>query len=314
MITRVKFLGTFAALSALPLAGAAAQVAGQQPVVAAPPRAVIQPPPAAVIPPPPPVIVTPPIVLPPPMWDPRDAQALLFFIQGVGSEGLDPRDYDPAGLIAALRSGNPMLVSQTATDRFNQLSSDLAFGHVRGDDRQDWHIPDKDLDPARQALLLQAALAQHRVPDALRGLLPSHPQYAALRHALEVTPATETAKINRIRLNMDRWRWLPRDLGQKYIIVNVPSYYATLVENGATRFKTRAVAGAIKTPTPQLNATAVGVILNPWWEVPKSISGEVARACTVPSFCSVFLVTNTSLIKMPSRLNTCRRLFERSAT
>jgi murein L,D-transpeptidase YcbB/YkuD len=36
------------------------------------------------------------------------------------------------------------------------------------------------------------------------------------------------------------------------------------------------VAGAIKTPTPQLNATAVGVILNPWWEVPKSIAPEVA--------------------------------------
>src|SRR4026208_2311119 len=40
--------------------------------------------------------------------------------------------------------------------------------------------------------------------------------------------------------------------------------------------KTRAVAGAIKTPTPQLNATAVGVILNPWWEVPPSISREAA--------------------------------------
>ena len=39
----------------------------------------------------------------------------------------------------------------------------------------------------------------------------------------QVTPKTETAKINRIRLNMDRWRWLPRDLGQKYIIVNVPA-------------------------------------------------------------------------------------------
>jgi L,D-transpeptidase YcbB len=56
----------------------------------------------------------------------------------------------------------------------------------------------------------------------------------------------------------------------------VPSYYATLVENGVTRFKTRAVAGALKTPTPQLTATAVGVILNPWWEVPTSISREVA--------------------------------------
>src|SRR4029450_13318525 len=99
-------------------------------------------------------------------------------------------------------------------------------------------------------------------------------QSGALKPAWPITPKTETLQINKIRLNMDRWRWLPRELGQKYIIVNVPSYYATLVENGATRFKTRAVAGAIKTPTPQLNATAVGVILNPWWEVPKSISGE----------------------------------------
>jgi len=38
----------------------------------------------------------------------------------------------------------------------------------------------------------------------------------------------------------------------------------------------KAVAGAIKTPTPQLSAIAQGVILNPWWEVPLSISKEVA--------------------------------------
>ena len=76
---------------------------------------------------------------------------------------------------------------------------------------------------------------------------------------------------------MDRWRWLPRDLGSRYIIVNVPSYYATLVEDGATRFKTRAVAGAIKTSDAAAHmATAVGVILNPWLEVPTSISHEVA--------------------------------------
>ncbi len=60
----------------------------------------------------------------------------------------------------------------------------------------------------------------------------------ALKHALEVTPKTETAKINRIRLNMDRWRWLPRDLGEHYIIVNVPAYTAALVENGVTVSRT----------------------------------------------------------------------------
>ena len=91
-----------------------------------------------------------------------------------------------------------------------------------------------------------------------------------------MTPATEMAKIARIRLNLDRWRWLPRDLGQKYIIVNVPSFYATLVQNGVNRWKQRAIAGKLSTPTPQLSATAVGVILNPWWEVPKSIEHEAA--------------------------------------
>jgi murein L,D-transpeptidase YcbB/YkuD len=75
---------------------------------------------------------------------------------------------------------------------------------------------------------------------------------------------------------MDRWRWLPRDLGNKYIIVNVPGFHATLVENGVNRWKHRAIAGALKTPTPQLSAMAVGVMLNPWWEVPPSITKDVA--------------------------------------
>jgi murein L,D-transpeptidase YcbB/YkuD len=80
---------------------------------------------------------------------------------------------------------------------------------------------------------------------------------------------------DKVRLNMDRWRWLPRDLGSKYVIVNVPAYTVSLVENGQTLNRRRAVAGALKTPTPQLSATITGAIFNPWWEVPKSIEPEV---------------------------------------
>lgn len=213
--------------------------------------------------------------LPPPVWPVPAAQDLLAFIAGIGAEGLDPRDYDPAGLSAAIRSGNPMYLAQEATKRFNLVSSDLAFGHVRGEDREDWHVVDKDLDDVRQRQMLEAALATNRVAPVLKSLLPTHPQYGALKNALAMADKADTAKINRIRLNMDRWRWLPRDLGQKYIIVNVPAFHATLVEDGATRWKQRAIAGATKTPTPQLSALATGVILNPWWEVPKSIEPEV---------------------------------------
>ena len=251
---------------------AATQPATAQPVAAQP--AVQQP--AIQGAPADPLAAPAPAPLPPPVWTMADANQLLLAILASVKEGLDPRDYDSAGLISAMRTNDPLLISAAATQRFNQLSSDLALGHVRGKDRLSWSIPDPDLDAARQDALLRHALSQNRVGEALTGLLPTHPQYAALRTALEVTPKTNVSDINRIRLNMDRWRWLPRDLGDRYIIVNVPAYTAALVENGVTVSRHRAVSGATKTPTPQIMAVAEGVSINPWWEVPQSIWKEVA--------------------------------------
>jgi len=209
-------------------------------------------------------------------WDVISAEDLLHYIQQVGADGLNPEDYDPEGLRTALAAGDPALLSAAATQRFDLLSSDLALGHVKKAARIDWYIVDKDLDSEKQDALLRSALAKRDIGGALNGLLPVHPQYASLKEALAVTPAQDTAERDRIRLNMDRWRWLPRELGEKYIIVNVPSFHATLVEDGATRWKERAIAGKLSTPTPQLMAVATGVILNPWWEVPKSIEKEAA--------------------------------------
>ena len=259
---RFNAFALFCTASALPLAAEA-----QQPSASAPAPVQIQPPTAAP--------VAEPVPLPPPLWGVSDARQLLSFIEAIGQEGLDPADYDPQGLAAALQSGDLMKLSEVATDRFNRVASDLALGHVRGKDRIDWHIKDPDLDSDRRDKLLRWALHTHQITDTLLGLLPEHPQYASLKRALELTPASDTVKRNRIRLNLDRWRWLPRDLGERYIIVNVPAYTAALVENGETLSRHYAVAGAIKTPTPQLSVMATGVILNPWWEIPKSIEGEV---------------------------------------
>jgi murein L,D-transpeptidase YcbB/YkuD len=214
--------------------------------------------------------------LPPAIWDVPNALELLAYINQIGGEGLNPADYDPAGLQAAIQTGNQAVISPAATQRFNLVSSDLALGHVKKPGRIDWWVVDNDLNGAKQDALLRSALASHDLTAALNGLLPTHPQYAALKAALAETPASDEARRNRIRLNLDRWRWLPRDLGGKYIIVNVPGFHATLVENGVNRWKQKAIAGKLSTPTPQLNATAIGVILNPWWEVPKSIEHEAA--------------------------------------
>ncbi len=273
MTPHLRSIAMFATMVSIPFGLTAAQVAAPVAKPAQSPSASEVAPYAATVPAPLPAA---PVILPPPLWALEDAEELVAFIGSVGTEGLDPRDYDADGLTAALRSGDPLIVSRAATERFNTLSSDLALGHVRGDARQDWHVVDNDIDGNRQALLLAGALDQHRVSDALRGLLPLHPQYGALKNALTVAKKSDAALINRIKLNMDRWRWLPRDLGNRYIIVNVPAFHATLVEDGVTRWKHRAIAGSIKTPTPNLSAMATGVILNPWWEVPNSIAKEVA--------------------------------------
>jgi murein L,D-transpeptidase YcbB/YkuD len=272
---RYKTLVSFAALSAVPLGLASAQTA--QPAGQVPQAQVPQAKPPAAAPAATPTAEAPPapVVYPPLAWTPRDAEELLAFIQAIAVEGLNPLDYDPAGLAAALQTGSIPAISQAASDRFTRVANDLALGHVPRAARDGWHIVDKDLNEERRHLLMRTALEQHRVGDSLRGLLPTHPQYGALKNALQVTPKTEQAKLNRIRLNMDRWRWLPRDLGDRYIIVNVPAYHVALVEGGETQWRQKAIAGAVRTPTPMISAVASGVILNPWWEVPKSIEPEV---------------------------------------
>src|SRR3954447_8929546 len=108
--------------------------------------------------------------LPPVVWDAISAEDLVHYIQQVGQEGLNPADYDPDGLAAALRTRNPAVFSKEATDRFNRLSTDLALGHVKKPGRVAWFMVDNDLDASRQDGLLRSALATHQIADALNSL------------------------------------------------------------------------------------------------------------------------------------------------
>ena len=209
-----------------------------------------------------------------PKWTVAAATDLLNYISRVQEEGLDPADYMPDRLNAAIASQDEAAISTTATDIFLRISSDLALGHVRGDSRMDWHVHDQeDLNSTSQLALMQKAIDAGSVTDSLNSLLPTHPQYGELKALLHT--ATDKDLLDKARTNLDRWRWLPRDLGPRYVIVNVPAYTVALVENGQVVARHKAVVGAAKTATPQLTATATGVILNPWWEIPKSIEPEV---------------------------------------
>jgi murein L,D-transpeptidase YcbB/YkuD len=204
-------------------------------------------------------------------WRMNDARELLAYVQNIGTEGLNPTAYDSDRLDAAIRSGDAARVSPIATQIFLQLATDLSGGQVRGRSRVDWFMPDAGLnDEAKQRLLVQVT-TRGDLTEALNGLLPVHPQYAGLRRALANTAPDDTARRDLIRTNMERWRWLPRSLGARHVLVNVPAFTAALIDDGRVTARHRAVVGAVRTPTPQLSASITAVTINPYWNVPQSI-------------------------------------------
>jgi murein L,D-transpeptidase YcbB/YkuD len=84
-----------------------------------------------------------------------------------------------------------------------------------------------------------------------------------------VIPASK--QIDIVTANMERWRWLPHDLGRNYVIVNIPDYSLRVVRDGREVWRTKIVAGRPQTPTPLLTASMDTVIVNPSWHVPQSI-------------------------------------------
>ncbi len=77
--------------------------------------------------------------------------------------------------------------------------------------------------------------------------------------------------IDTVIVNMERWRWFPRDLGNPHVIVNVPDYTLTLYNDGKPYWKTKIVAGQPAKATPMVSAQMKFITVNPTWNVPPSI-------------------------------------------
>ncbi len=77
--------------------------------------------------------------------------------------------------------------------------------------------------------------------------------------------------IASIIANLERWRWMPRDLGAFHIIVNVPEFMVRVVEDGVLVHETRVIVGKPTNPTPIFSNAMSFLIVNPYWNVPASI-------------------------------------------
>ena len=103
-------------------------------------------------------------------------------------------------------------------------------------------------------------------------------------HGLSATGTLTTATVDALNgpkqdraadvilANMERWRWLPRDLGKTHVVVNIPDFTLKVVSNGATVWTTRIVTGQPgQKATPLLSETMKYITVNPTWNVPPSI-------------------------------------------
>lgn len=136
-------------------------------------------------------------------------------------------------------------------------------------------------------------------PDEyLRKLNPQHPQFERLRQLYlslrSGTPAAESAageaagnkagtkskagagrpevtSARRVLLNMEQWRWMPENLGDMYVWVNIPEFTIRVVRNGEVVHSERVIVGQPDKQTPIFSDEMEAVVFHPSWSVPNSI-------------------------------------------
>lgn len=81
-------------------------------------------------------------------------------------------------------------------------------------------------------------------------------------------------RIDRIIVNLERWRWLPESLGDRYVMVNIAGFSLNVIEDGESAMQMRVVVGRPYRRTPVFSDTIRYLVLNPSWEVPTRIATQ----------------------------------------
>ena len=86
-------------------------------------------------------------------------------------------------------------------------------------------------------------------------------------------------RIEQLTMNLERWRWLPRDLGERFVLVNIPEYRLEVWDGNQVPVTMRVVVGKKDTPTPIFNDDMTYLVFAPYWNVPPDIAAKE----TIPS-------------------------------
>jgi len=92
------------------------------------------------------------------------------------------------------------------------------------------------------------------------------------RNTIQALNTSLSWKIRQLRINMERLRWLPRDLGERYLLVNTAGFRLTAAEQGRHVLSMRIIVGREYRSTPSFDGALSHMVLNPYWNVPVSIA------------------------------------------
>ncbi|MHA1518213.1 MAG: L,D-transpeptidase family protein [Alphaproteobacteria bacterium] len=195
-------------------------------------------------------------------------QALLGELGRAGEWGLDPSlfrvpppDYKPA-----------VAEDQAATEIAISLAA-LKYARAARGWLVDPSALKKNFDQTptlRDPAVVMTEIAASQAPDIyLTDLHPKHEQFTRLRQAL--AKAQSKQDVTLIEANMDRWRWMPEQMGASYVWLNIPEFMLHVVKDGKTVASEKIAVGNYNSPTPVLSADLTAVIFNPERTVPLSV-------------------------------------------
>lgn len=248
------------------------------------------------------------------------ADAAIGRLRAAGEDGLDPNAY-PVPVLG--KHGRPDTEAEFAEADL-KLSAAVALyardargGRVNLASISKLVTPSLDL-PTADATLARVASAGAKAGETLQGYNPRQPGYLALKSRLASLRAghvTETvsAKSSKrpkttggeadILVNMERWRWLPAELGPDYVFVNVPEFKLRVFRNGALKDETRVIVGKPESPTPTFSGMMEYAVVNPSWYVPPSILKQMLATGRTAGFEVVRRGGQISLRQPPGERN-----------
>ncbi len=208
--------------------------------------------------------------------------AVIEALQTASQHGFEPEWYGIAALQQAQQTASAPPVQGKEQEKITekirldvqtsaallQYATDHSMGRMK--------VPRWDIHPQMPPLAqqLNETLQQHRdLKDFLNTYIPKHPLYTQLSEAIAAQKGN-AEMLQLAELNRERLRWLPDNLGNRYVFVNAPEFMLHVFEGEQSALDMKVIVGDHITQSPIFNATMEYIVFSPIWNVPTSIARE----------------------------------------